>query len=73
MLDPSEDGIDYSSAPSSLSVMNADGGKVGGAGDPEVALYPSQGSAGMSEQGPPQTEVNDVGGVTDGWERTFEG
>ena len=28
---------------------------------------------GMNEQGLPQAEVNDVGGVADRWEGTFEG
>ena len=71
MMESVEDGIDYS-APSSLPVVNADGagGKVD---EPEVTHYQSQGSAGINEQGHPQNEVNNVGGVADGWERTFEG
>ena len=75
MMESAEDGIDYSTAPSSLPVVNADGsgGKVDGAGEPEVTLYQSQSSAGINEQGLPPTEVNNVGGVADGWERTFEG
>ena len=75
VMEASEDGMDYSTGPSSLPGVNADGGKVEGGGEPEVALYPPQGPAagGMNEQGLPQAEVNDVGGVSDRWERTFEG
>ena len=64
---------DYS-APSSLPVVNADGGgKVGGAGsEQDGVLYPPQPS-GANEQGL-QNEVHEVGGVNaDSWDRPFEG
>lgn len=71
LIDPMDDGVNYS-APSSLPVVNADGGKVGGiVVEPEGGLFPSQGS-GAGEQGL-QNEVHEVGVVTGGWEHSYEG
>ena len=70
-MESPENNVDYS-APSSIPVVNADGGKVGGAGvEPEGGLFPSQGS-GAAEQAL-QNEVHEVNAVQDGWEHPYEG